>query len=163
VSKELKTGVLLVNLGTPDSPSVPDVRKYLREFLWDERVLDIPAVPRWLLVNAIIAPFRSPKSAKIYRELWTENGSPLKIYGLANERDLQTKLGDQYIVKLAMRYQNPSIQSKLDEFQTSGIKDLIVIPLFPHYASASSGSVYQKGMEVLSKWLVIPEIKIVNN
>ncbi|MBP8155857.1 MAG: ferrochelatase, partial [Leadbetterella sp.] len=66
VSKELKTGVLLVNLGTPDSPSVPDVRKYLREFLWDERVLDIPAVPRWLLVNGIIAPFRSPKSAKIY-------------------------------------------------------------------------------------------------
>ncbi len=163
MSEALKTGVLLVNLGTPDSPSVPDVRKYLREFLWDERVLDIPAVPRWLLVNGIIAPFRSPKSAKIYKELWTAEGSPLKINGLANERDLQIKLSGQYIVKLAMRYQNPSIQSKLDEFQKSGIKDLIVIPLFPHYASASTGSVFQKVMEIVSKWLVIPEIKIVNN
>ena len=72
-----KTGVLLVNLGTPDSPSVPDVRKYLREFLMDSRVIDIPFASRFMLVNGIIAPFRAPKSAKVYKELWTETGSPL--------------------------------------------------------------------------------------
>lgn len=159
---KFKTGVLLVNLGTPDSPSVPDVRKYLREFLMDGRVIDIPYISRWLLVNLIIAPFRSPKSAKIYKELWTEDGSPLKIYGMSNEKALQERLGTDYIVKLAMRYQNPSIASKLEEFQVSGIDRLIVIPLFPHYASASTGSVFEKVFEILSSWQVMPEVNIVN-
>jgi protoporphyrin/coproporphyrin ferrochelatase len=162
VIEDFKTGVLLVNLGTPDSPSVKDVRKYLREFLLDGRVIDIPAPIRWALVNLIIAPFRAPKSAKIYKELWLEEGSPLKIFGLHNEKALQEKLGDKYLVKLAMRYQSPSIQDKLNEFQVSGIKRLIVVPLFPHYASASTGSVYEKVMELLSKWQVMPEFSIVN-
>lgn len=160
--EKFKTGVLLVNLGTPDSPSVADVRKYLREFLMDGRVIDFPYVPRWALVNLIIAPFRAPKSAKIYKELWTENGSPLKIYGLSNEKALQEKLGDSYIVKLAMRYQNPSIHSKLEEFKVSGINKLIVIPMFPHYASASTGSVFEKVFSELSAWQVMPELRIVN-
>src|ERR1700749_4335915 len=99
-------GILLVNLGTPDSPSVPDVRKYLREFLMDGRVIDIPLIPRSLLVNGFIAPFRAPKSAKIYKELWTETGSPLKYYGHQVEEKLQQQLGSQYVVKLAMRYQS---------------------------------------------------------
>ncbi len=159
---KLKTGVLLVNLGTPDSPKVPDVRKYLREFLLDGRVIDIPAIFRWILVNGIIAPFRAPKSAKIYKELWTENGSPLKINGLSNEKALQEKLGDDYIVKLAMRYQSPSMDDKLAEFYKAGIERLIVIPLFPHYASASTGSVYEKVFKIVSKWQIIPEISITN-
>ncbi len=159
---KFKTGVLLVNLGTPDSPSVADVRKYLREFLMDGRVIDFPYAARWALVNLIIAPFRAPKSAKIYKELWTENGSPLKIYGLSNEKALQEKLGEGYIVKLAMRYQNPSIHSKLEEFKVSGINKLIVIPLFPHYASASTGSVFEKVFSELSAWQVMPELRIVN-
>lgn len=161
-TSEFKTGVLLVNLGTPDSPSVPNVRKYLREFLMDGRVIDISAIARWLLVNLIIAPFRAPKSAKVYKELWTEDGSPLKIYGLHNEKALQEKLGSDFIVKLAMRYQSPSIQSKLDEFKVSGVKKIIVIPLFPQYASASTGSVYEKVFSELSKWQVMPELQIVN-
>ena len=159
---KFKTGVLLVNLGTPDSPSVADVRKYLREFLMDGRVIDFPYAARWALVNLIIAPFRAPKSAKIYKELWTENGSPLKIYGLSNEKALQEKLGEGYIVKLAMRYQNPSIHSKLEEFKVSGINKLIVIPMFPHYASASTGSVFEKVFSELSAWQVMPELRIVN-
>lgn len=157
-----QTGVLLVNLGTPDSPSVPDVRKYLREFLMDGRVIDIPALPRTLLVNGIIAPFRAPKSAKIYKELWTSEGSPLKIFGLSNEKELQKKLGDKYLVKLAMRYQSPSIKDQLAEFKTSGIKELIIIPLFPQYASATSGSIYQKVMEIIGKWQIIPQLKFIN-
>lgn len=158
-----KTGVLIVNLGTPDSPSVPDVRKYLREFLMDGRVIDIPVVSRWALINLIIAPFRAPKSAKVYKELWTEKGSPLKIYGEANEKQLQAALGDEYVVKLAMRYQSPSIESSLAEFQKMGFKDIIVIPFFPQYASASTGSVYEEVMRIVAKWQIIPEIKFKNN
>lgn len=156
------TGVLIVNLGTPDSPKVPDVRKYLREFLMDGRVIDYPFIPRWMLVNLIIAPFRSPKSAKAYQELWTENGSPLKFYGERNEKQLQDMLGEKYVVKLAMRYQNPSIESKLKEFQKIGVKNIIVIPFFPQYASATTGSVYEEVMRIVTNWQVIPEIKFIN-
>jgi protoporphyrin/coproporphyrin ferrochelatase len=162
VIQDFKTGVLLVNLGTPNSPSVSDVRKYLREFLMDARVIDIAGPLRWALVNLIIAPFRAPKSAKIYKELWTEAGSPLKLYGLSNEKALQDQLGSQYLVKLAMRYQNPSIHAKLEEFRVAGIRKLIVIPLFPQYASASTGSVFENVFDELSKWQVMPEIRIVN-
>ncbi len=157
-----KTGVLIVNLGTPDSPNVPDVRKYLREFLMDARVIDIPFTSRWLLINLIIAPFRSPKSAKIYRELWTEQGSPLKIYGERNEKQLQEALGDEYVVKLAMRYQNPSIEKGLKELQQMGLSKIIVVPFFPQYASASTGSVYEEVMRIVGQWLVIPQLKFVN-
>ncbi len=163
MAKKFKTGVLIVNLGTPDSPNTPDVRKYLREFLMDGRVIDIPYISRWMLVNLIIAPFRSPKSAKIYKELWTEDGSPLKIYGEKNEVQLQEILGDEYVVKLGMRYQNPSIESSLLALRKAAVKKIIVIPLFPQYASASSGSVYEEVTRVLNTWQSIPELKIVNN
>ncbi|WP_304235874.1 ferrochelatase [Jiulongibacter sediminis] len=161
--KHFKTGVLLVNLGTPDSPETPDVRKYLREFLMDGRVIDYPFIPRWMLVNLIIAPFRSPKSAKVYKELWTEQGSPLKIYGEKNERQLQEALGNEYVVKLAMRYQSPSIESKLDELKKEGVSRITVIPFFPQYASATTGSVYEEVNRVINTWQTIPEIRMVNN
>ncbi|MGL4632141.1 MAG: ferrochelatase [Leadbetterella sp.] len=161
-TRKFKTGVLLVNLGTPESPNTPDVRKYLRQFLTDGRVIDIPAVFRWLLVNGIIAPFRAPKSAKVYKELWTDKGSPLKIYGLENERDLQEALGDRYIVKLAMRYQTPSMESGMQFFQKSGIDRLVIIPLFPQYASASTGSVYEEVFRIMKDWQVMPEVSFVN-
>ncbi len=158
-----KTGVLLVNLGTPDSPETPDVRKYLRQFLMDGRVIDYSLIPRWMLVNLIIAPFRAPKSAKIYQELWTPEGSPLKVFGLENERDLQQALGSEYVVKLAMRYQSPSIESQLQVLQRAGISRLLVIPYFPQYASATTGSVYQEVNRVINQWQVIPEVRLVNN
>lgn len=158
-----KTGVLIVNLGTPDSPNTPDVRKYLREFLMDGRVIDIPDLPRWLLVNLIIAPFRSPKSAKVYKKLWTAEGSPLKVYGYAVEKMLQEKLGDDYVVKLAMRYQSPSIEAGLNELQRLGLSKIVVIPLFPQYASATTGSVYEEVMRLLSKWQTMPELRFVNS
>lgn len=157
-----KKGVLIVNLGTPDSPNTPDVRKYLREFLMDGRVIDIPYIPRFLLVNAIIAPFRAPKSAKTYKEVWLPEGSPLKVYGVAVERMLQDALGEEYVVKLGMRYQNPSIEVALETFQKMGLTEIIVIPFFPQYASATTGSVYEEVMRILSKWQVMPAIKFVN-
>lgn len=157
-----QTGVLLVNLGTPDSPAVPDVRRYLREFLMDGRVIDIPFPQRWALVNLIIAPFRAPKSAKTYRELWTDRGSPLKFYGEDVQRLLQQKLGDDYVVRLAMRYQNPSLESVLNEFKTAGLGEIVVVPLFPQYASATTGSVYERVMELVSEWQTIPQIRFTN-
>ena len=148
-----------MNLGTPDSTAVPDVRKYLREFLMDKRVVDIPAFPRWLLVNGIIAPFRAPKSAAEYRKLFTERGSPLKYYTEDLIEPLQSLLGDEYVVRYAMRYQSPSIQSVLDELKELNVESIHVIPLFPQYASATTGSVIDKVMEITMKWQIIPEIK----
>lgn len=151
---------MIVNLGTPDSPSVADVRKYLREFLMDARVIDIPAWRRFLLINLIIAPFRAPQSSKGYHELWTAQGSPLKIYGLELEKLLGRALGEAFDVKLAMRYQNPSIKSILPYFKDKGFKRLIVIPLYPQYASSSTGSTIEEVMDVIKDWEVIPEIKV---
>ena len=160
---KFKTGVLLVNLGTPDSPAVPDVRKYLREFLMDKRVIDIPFFNRLLLINLIIAPFRAPKSAKIYKELWTDRGSPLLFYGLDIKELLQQTLGADFVVTLGMRYQSPSIESAIEELTTKGVSKIIVIPLFPQYASASTGSVVEKVMDIVSGWEVTPQIHFVSN
>jgi len=155
-------GILLVNLGTPASPSVKDVRKYLFEFLNDPRVIDIPAIARFFLVNFIIVPFRAPKSAKIYKELWTENGSPILIYGESVKRKLQEELGEYFKVELTMRYQNPGMEEVLAKMENDNFKKIIVIPLFPQYASATTGSVIEKVMKIISKWRIIPEIKIIS-
>lgn len=154
-----KTGVLLINLGTPDSPSVSDVRKYLSEFLNDPRVIDIPWMLRKFLVNLIIVPFRAPKSAKIYNQLWTKDGSPLLIYGNSVKEKLQEQLGDDFEVELAMRYQNPSLEDVLEKMRRKNYKRIILVSLFPQYASASTGSAVDKAMKIISKWWVIPELK----
>ena len=154
----MKIGVLLVNLGTPDSFSVPDVRKYLRQFLMDGRVIDIPVVPRFMLVNGIIAPLRAPKSAKVYKSVWLKDGSPLKVYGLKLEEIVQNLLGDQFIVKLGMRYQSPSIEKGLESFKAANVAQIIAVPLFPQYASATNGSVFEEVTRVIQNWQTIPEV-----
>lgn len=153
----IKKGILLVNLGTPDSTAVSDVRKYLREFLMDKRVIDISYVGRWLLVNLIIATFRAPKSAKEYRRLFDEKGSPLKYFGFEVRDKLREVVEDHYQIELAMRYQSPSINEGLDELKHCS--SIHVIPLFPQYASASTGSVQDKVMEIVKDWQIIPDIK----
>jgi ferrochelatase len=158
-----KTGVLLINLGTPDSPSIPDVRKYLQEFLMDRRVIDIPLVNRFFLINGIIAPFRAPKSAKVYKELWTERGSPLLFYGLDLKKLVQESLGSDYLVSFGMRYQNPTLESAIDELKDKGLDKIVILPLFPQYASASTGSAVEKALDIIKNWEVIPELKIIAN
>lgn len=161
-----KTGVLLINLGTPDNPSTGAVRTYLSEFLNDPRVIDINAVGRAVLVNGIIVPFRAPKSAKIYKELWEIwNGeSPLLTFG----KKLQTALQDKYgadsdvTIEFAMRYKNPSLDAVLAEMEKKSYDRIVIFPLFPHYASSSSGSAIEKAMNIIRKWWVIPEISIIN-
>jgi ferrochelatase len=160
-----KTGVLLIQLGTPNSPKTRDVRTYLSEFLNDPRVIDLPWLARVLLVNGIIVPFRAPKSAKIYKELWEHgNGkSPL----LTHTVNLQEKLKEEFksdnvTIELAMRYQNPSMDSVLERMRLANYDQIIILPLFPQYASASSGSAIEKAMNIIRKWWVIPEVKIIN-
>jgi ferrochelatase len=161
--EQSKTGILLVNLGTPDSPATSDVRRYLKEFLLDPRVIDIPALPRNLLVRGIIAPFRAPKSAKSYREIWTAQGSPLLYYSQRAADLLQAELGNAYVVRLAMRYGNPSIPSVLAEMQRMKLHRIRVIPMFPQYASATTGSVHQRVMGIVSGWQNIPDVEFVNS
>ncbi len=158
----IKIAVLLVNLGTPDSPNFNDVIKYLFEFLNDERVIDIPSLLRFLLVNFIIVPFRAPNSAKLYKKLWRDDGSPLLNYSISLKDKLQNTLGNDFDVYLGMRYQNPSLKDVLSKIKEQNYKRLIVLPLFPQYSSATTGSVYQKVMEIIKSWWVIPELIFIN-
>ncbi len=158
-----KTGVLLVNLGTPDAPTRGAVYRYLREFLTDRRVVDYPWLARQLLVQGIIAPFRSGSSAKLYKQLWTEEGSPLKVYGEVVARGVQERLGKEYIVELGMRYQSPSIESALQRLMDKRVAELIVFPLFPQYASATTGSVHDEVMRVLRRQEIIPNLRLINS
>ena len=157
-----QTGVLLINLGTPDSPRVKDVRSYLSQFLNDPRVIDIPWLWRKLLVNFIIVPFRAPKSAKIYEKLWTPDGSPLLYYSVKVQRLLQDVLGQSYDVHLAMRYKKPSIPDVLDGMRRKNFTNIIVVPMFPQYASSSTGSALDEVMRIVRTWWVIPEINFIS-
>ncbi|WP_202985199.1 ferrochelatase [Mucilaginibacter inviolabilis] len=149
-------GILLVNLGTPDSPSVGDVRKYLAQFLMDPRVIDMAPIARLLLVRGIIVPFRAPRSAKLYQHVWDpERGSPLLYWSRLQQKQLSEDLGPGYVVELAMRYQNPSLENALQSLRQKGVDSIRVIPMFPQYASATSGSVIARVMEIISRWPVI--------
>jgi protoporphyrin/coproporphyrin ferrochelatase len=158
---ENKTAVVLINLGTPDSPSVGHVRSYLSQFLNDPRVIDIPWLLRKMLVNLIIVPFRAPKSAKIYQKVWTENGSPLLFYSERAKELLQKEL-PTHDVYLAMRYKNPSIPDVLEIIRRKNYSGIVFLPMFPQYASASTGSAIEEVMDVVKKWWVIPEMKFIS-
>ena len=157
-----KIAVLLVNLGTPDSPKTLDVGRYLFQFLNDKRVIDIPWLLRKILVNLIIVPFRAPKSAKIYKDLWTQKGSPIIYHTHDLSEKLKNVLGDDYHLEYAMRYKNPSLKKTLQSWKGKNFKQIIILPLFPHYASATNGSVIEEAMEVIKKWWVIPELSFVS-
>lgn len=137
---EQRVGVLLVQLGTPASTSVGDVRRYLREFLSDPRVIDISAPARWLLVNAIIAPFRAPRSAAAYRAIWSEQGSPLLVHSRALAKALGRELGAGFQVDLGMRYGAPHLADALERLVAADVSRILALPLFPQYASSSTGS-----------------------
>lgn len=161
-----KVGVLLIQLGTPDSPKLGDVRRYLSEFLNDPRVIDLPWLARKLLVNGIIVPFRAPKSAKVYKELFelSDNISPLMTHTENTLQKVQERFSSEENVTfhMAMRYQNPSMDKVLDEMRRENYDKIIILPLFPQYASASSGSAMDKAMKIISKWWVIPEVQVIS-
>ena len=156
-----KKAVLLVNLGTPDSPKTSDVRSYLFQFLNDKRVIDIAWLLRKILVNGIIVPFRAPKSAKVYKELWTDRGSPIIYHTDDLTKKLKEELGEEFHVEYAMRYKSPSLKKTLESWEGKNFEQIIILPLFPHYASATNGSVIEESMNVIKKWWVIPELSFV--
>lgn len=154
-------GLVLLNLGTPDSPAVGDVRTYLREFLSDPRVVDISALRRWALLNLIILPFRPKQSAAAYRKVWTDRGSPLLFHGQDLIAKLKVRLPDDVTIRLAMRYQNPSVRDVLAEFRHEGIDRLIVLPLFPQYSSAAWGSAVEAVYVEANRLWNVPAIQVV--
>jgi len=157
------TAVLLLNLGTPDSPAVADVRRYLREFLSDPRVLDLNPVGRWMLLNLIILPFRPAKSARAYQSIWGEgdNGSPLLFHSRGLTEGVRGALGPDYVVELGMRYGSPSIPSALTKLLAAHPAKLVVAPLFPQYSSAATGSAVERVYEILGKAWNVPAIETV--
>ncbi|MEO7597388.1 MAG: ferrochelatase [Opitutus sp.] len=150
--------VLLVNLGSPDSTSVPDVRRYLKEFLGDERVLDVPSAARWLLLEGIILRTRPKKSAHAYSEIWTEQGSPLVVTSKSVRDKLATALGAATPVYLAMRYGQPSIASVITQMKNDGIQEVLLFPQYPHYAMSSWETVVVKVYEEVAR--LAPQFKV---
>lgn len=154
-------GFLLINLGTPQGADVPAVRSYLREFLTDKRVIDLPAPLRYLLVYAFILPFRPQKSAKAYQKIWTDEGSPLLVNTYKLSSQLQHLLGSQTTVAIGMRYGKPSIQDAIN--QLSACTTITVLPLFPQYSSAATGSALEEAMRIFSSQEVMPSLKIIRD
>ena len=153
---QTKTGVLLINLGTPNDPSPKSVYTYLKQFLNDPRVIDLPKFMRYILVNGIIIPFRYKKSAHAYQQIWMNNGSPLLINSEKLVQAIKHELGTEITVELGMRYGNPSIESAIAKLKNC--QKIIAIPLFPQYSSAATGSAVEELLRVLQHQWNIPEI-----
>lgn len=152
-------GLLLLNLGTPDAPTPEAVRRYLREFLSDPRVIDIHPIARFLLLNLIILPLRPRRSAEAYQKIWTRDGSPLLLHGRGLAQAVQARLGDGWKVRLAMRYGNPSLQSALSEL--TDCERVVALPLYPQYSSASTGSSLEKLYQLAATPQVTPNLSVV--
>lgn len=156
------TGVLIVNVGTPKSFQLWDVYRYLTQFLTDKRVITGSWLWRQLLVRGIIVPSRFRNSALLYKKLWQKEGSPLLLHGRAMQESLQNALGEHFKVALAMRYQDPSIEEGLNTLKEAKVDSLVVLPLFPQYASATTGSIYEEVMRHLKSWLNMPALRFIN-
>lgn len=156
------TGVLLTNLGSPDAPTASALRVYLKEFLSDPRVVEIPRLIWLIILHGIILRIRPAKSAKLYETIWTEKGAPL-ITITEQQKDkiasqLASEYGDDVVVDFAMRYGNPSIKKALQKFQTLGVQNLVVLPLYPQYASPTTGSTFEAVTAEIRKWRWIPTL-----
>ncbi|MEK7433500.1 MAG: ferrochelatase [Cyanobacteriota bacterium] len=158
-----KKGILLVNLGTPDSFSPSDIRKYLAEFLWDYRVIDINPLGRFFLLNFIILPFRPKRISPFYQKIWLKDGSPLLVYGKKVAAILKEKISSEYHIELGMRYGNPSLNSALDKMKKAGVNSIKIIPMYPQYSSAANASTLEKVMDILKTWQNIPSVNIISD
>lgn len=158
-----KVGVLLMNLGTPDRPVCPGLRKYLSEFLMDPRVIELPTFFRWILVRGIIVNFRSHKSAATYREIWTDEGSPLLVNTNKLGAKVANMLGTNYVVEVAMRYGSPSVEQKLTSLREQGVRKIIALPLYPQYSGSTNGSTFDAIAQLFSKQRWIPNFEFVSD
>ena len=164
IAQSKKTAVLIVNLGSPASPKTADVRRFLREFLGDPRVVNIPRPIWWMILNLFILPFRPQKSAHAYQTIWTEQGSPLVVF----TRDLTAKLADaianeHLIVDYAMRYGKPSLATKLRDFEQQGVDEIIVLPLYPQYSSTTTASIFDVVADAIKNWWHVPGLRLISD
>jgi ferrochelatase len=160
-------GILLTNLGTPNSAEPADVRRYLKEFLWDPRVVEVPRAVWWLVLNLVILNTRPRRSAAAYAKIWTEQGSPLLVISRKQAEALQAALAQRLAapvkVALAMRYGRPSIASGLEELRRAGARQILVLPLYPQYSASTMASTFDAVAAVLRKWRWLPELRFVNH
>ena len=156
-----KTGIILANLGSPFEPTTKEVRRFLGQFLWDPRVVNLPRPIWWIILNCFVLPFRPSKSAKAYRKVWHEKGSPLTYL----TRQLAKKLADRFndrgvTTTYAMRYGEPSMATRLKEFKAEGITDIVVLPLYPQYSSTTTASIYDDLEKNLINGVICPAFNL---
>lgn len=163
----MSTGVLITNLGTPDEATPSALRRYLAEFLWDHRVVDMARLPWWLILHGIILRTRPRKVAKVYQKVWSKEGGPLLVISQqqrdALQQQLEKELGIQIPVVLGMRYGNPSIASALESLRKQQVDRIIVLPLFPQYSAATTGSTFDAVSDALQQWRHVPELRFINH
>ncbi len=159
-----KIGVLMINLGTPDAPTKQALKPYLKEFLSDPRVVEIPRFIWWCVLNGVILPLRSRRSAESYKGVWTEQGSPLLVNteNLTKAIQLRYSEKEELIIDFAMRYGNPSVESKLQKMLAAGAKKVVILPLYPQYSATTTASTFDAVADVLRKTRLIPELRFVN-
>lgn len=161
------TGILLVNLGTPEAPTRGPVRRFLKEFLSDARVVEYPRLLWWLILNLIILVIRPARSAEAYRKIWTEQGSPLMVYSQAITSKLRERLaaasGPQIHVELAMTYGEPSIRNAIDKLMANGVRRILTIPLYPQYSGTTTAPVFERVVDAVRTYRWLPELRFINN
>jgi ferrochelatase len=155
----MRAGLLLCNLGTPDAPTTPALKRYLREFLWDPRVIELPRWKWWLILNLFVLTTRPRKSAEAYKEVWTDEGSPLLVISKQQQAGLAERLGVR--VALGMRYGNPSIASALEELRACD--RIVVLPAYPQYSATTTASTFDAVFDALKKWRSVPEVRTVRS
>jgi protoporphyrin/coproporphyrin ferrochelatase len=161
------TGVLVTNLGTPDAPTASALRRYLRQFLWDPRVVEIPRPLWWLILNGIVLNTRPRRSARLYEKVWTDEGSPLLAISRRQAAGIAGRLSDRLAgpvhVELAMRYGQPSIESGLRRLRDAGARRILVLPLYPQYSGSTGGSTFDAVSQVLRGWRWVPDLRFISD
>lgn len=161
-----RRGVLLCNLGTPDAPRTSELRRYLKQFLNDPRVVEVPRLIWWLILNLIILRIRPRRSAKLYKSVWTQGGSPLLVHSQAQVDGVKKLLDEKYDreipVVLGMRYGNPSIESAINELTEQNVREITILPLYPQYSGATTGSTFDAVADVFKKTRWVPQLNFIN-
>lgn len=160
--RQTKTGILLANLGTPDAPTPEAVKRYLRQFLSDPRVVDTSPALWWPLLRGVILPLRAPRVAKLYQSIWMEDGSPLMVYSKAQQQALAQRLPDTPVA-LGMSYGSPSLESAVDELLASGVEHMVVLPLYPQYSCSTVAAVWDELARILARKRGIPGISFIRD
>ena len=159
---QTKTGILLANLGTPDAPTPGAVKRYLRQFLSDKRVVDTSRLLWWPLLRGVILPIRSPRVAKLYQSVWMEEGSPLMVYSRRQQQALAARLPDTPVA-LGMSYGSPSLASAVDDLLAQGVEHMVVLPLYPQYSCSTVAAVWDELARILAKKRAIPGISFIRD